>query len=45
MRYLKTYIFNHFYQHYLVLLTMVPRIGVAGAGAGAGVDGAIVLGR
>ena len=22
---LKTYIFNHFYQQYLVLLTMVPR--------------------
>ena len=25
MVYIKTYIFNHFYEQYLVLLTMVPR--------------------
>ena len=25
MVYIKTYIFNHFYQQYLVLLTIVPR--------------------
>ena len=25
MVYIKNYIFNHFYQQYLVLLTMVPR--------------------
>ena len=25
MVYTKTYIFNHFYRHYLVLLSMVPR--------------------
>ena len=28
MVYMKTYIFNHFYQRYLVLLTMVPRNSV-----------------
>ena len=26
MVYIKTYTFNHFYEKYLVLLTMVPRI-------------------
>ena len=31
MVYIKTYIFNHFYYQYLVLLTMVPRNSSSGS--------------
>ena len=33
MVYIKTYIFNHFYKQYLVLLTMVPRNSTVVCGA------------